>query len=243
MLGMTLTLAGRMKRYEHTYRTFLPRRSWTLMRLDGRAFHTYTQDLERPYDAAFAADMDATALALCREMSGVAFAYVQSDEISLLLTDFASHTTEPWMGGNIAKLLSLSAGIASATFNDLRRGDGPLGIFDSRVWSMSDPAEVGNYFLWRQRDATKNSISMAASAHFPEKRLHGLSSGQRQELLWSEAGVNWNDYPDGFKRGRVLHRCEINVAGATRNQWVAEDAPIFSGEPDNWVARAVPRLP
>jgi tRNA(His) guanylyltransferase len=241
---MSLSLAGRMKRYEHIFRSFLPRRSWTLMRLDGRAFHSYTRDLERPYDESFAATMNATALALCNDISSVAFAYVQSDEISVLVTDFATHDTEPWMGGNVAKTLSISAARATATFNRLRPDSPEPGLFDCRAWSMSDPAEVGNYFLWRQRDATKNSISMAASAYFEESRLHGLTSGQRQELLWSEAGVNWNDYPAGFKRGRVVYRPLSTVSiGSKRTHYVIDEAPMFSGEADNWLARHIPRIP
>ncbi len=139
---MSLSLAGRMKRYEHTFRTFFARRSYTLLRLDGRAFHVYTRGLERPFNAGFAAEMDATALALCQDISTAAFAFVQSDEISVLLTDFATHDTEPWMGGNIAETLSLSAARATATFNRLRPEADEPGLFDSRGWSMSDPAEV-----------------------------------------------------------------------------------------------------
>lgn len=241
---MSLSLAGRMKRYEHTFRTFFARRSYTLLRLDGRAFHVYTRGLERPFDAGFAADMDKTAFALCQDISSAVFAFVQSDEISLLLTDFATHDTEPWMGGNMAKTLSLSASRATATFNRLRPDTDEPGLFDCRGWSMSDPAEVANYFLWRQRDATKNSISMAASAHFPHERLHRLTANQRQELLWSEAGVNWNDYPTGFKRGRVVSRMPVEVKpGVTRSRWVIADAPQFSGAASNWLTTAVPRIP
>lgn len=241
---MGISLAGRMKRYEHIYRFFVPRRSWVLMRLDGAAFHNFTRDLVRPFDAAFAADMDATALALCKTIPGTAFAHVQSDEISLLITDFATHDTEPWLGGNMSKMLSLSAARATATFNRLRPDAPEPGLFDSRVWSMSDPAEVANYFLWRQRDATKNSVSMAASAHFNEDRLHGLTGNRRQELLWSEAGVNWNDYPVGFKRGRVVARTQVETKPSVfRMQWTVQPAPLFSGNPDNWLAAAVPRIP
>lgn len=255
------SLAVRMKAYEHAFRTHLPRRTWTLLRVDGKAFHSYTRGLQRPFDAQFAADMDATAVALCTQMTGAALAYVQSDEISVLLTDFAAMNTEPWMGGTTAKVVSLSAAIATATFNNRRPAppdsDANLALFDSRVWSMPDPTEVANYFLWRQRDAVKNSISMAASAHFSHQRLHGLTANQRQELLLTDAEVNWNDYPTGFKRGRVISRVPVEgevtythtktgetiTQPVTRNVWTATDAPHFTHDPNGWLRTHIPTLP
>jgi tRNA(His) guanylyltransferase len=251
-------MAVRMKRHEHVYRTYLPRRTYTLLRLDGRAFHSYTRGLERPFDAQFAADMDATAVALCTEITGTAFAYVQSDEISLVVTDFASVNTEPWMGGNSAKVLSISAALATATFNRLRPGepDSPAApaLFDSRVWTLADPSEVVNYFIWRQRDAVKNSVSMAASAHFSHKRLDGLNSNERQELLFKEAGVNWNDYPVGFKRGRVVSRHAVpglatfmrdgqeQKMEVTRNVWTPAPSEHFTHDSDGWLRQHLPVL-
>ena len=253
-LGMTepITLADRMKRYEHVERRYLPRRTYTLLRLDGRAFHTYTRGMERPFDGRLALAMNETASALCREISGARFAYVQSDEISLLLTDFASHGTEPWMGGDLAKVLSLSAAIATAAFNGAVpsnwRDRGPA-LFDSRAWTIADPNEVANYFVWRQRDCVKNSITMVAQAHFPHGRLDGLNSAQRQELLFQEAGVNWNDTPDGFKRGRVTVKETYHVGGTEgqvpvpRTRWVGQAAPHFAVEPGSWLAGQIPRMP
>lgn len=243
-----LTLAARMKRYEHTYRRPLPRRTYTLLRLDGKGFSTYTRRLDKPFDAEFASDMATAAKALCAEASGVAFAYVASDEISVLLTDFATHTTEPWLGGIEAKVLSISASIVTAAFNQARRdrGDERLAYFDSRVFTLSDPFEVSNYFLWRQRDTEKNSVSMAASAHFPHQRLHGLTTNQRQDLLFAEAGVNWNDYPVWAKRGSVVVRTPrdgtvAQRSGAEYAAWQALGAPRFSGA-DDWLQNRIPAM-
>jgi tRNA(His) guanylyltransferase len=248
-------LGDRMKRYEATTRTLLPRRTYTITRVDGRAFHSYLRNAAKPYDQTFMTDMDTVAEALCTEIAGARFAYTQSDEISILSTDFGSHNTEPWFGGVIAKQLSISAALATAVLNERRPGTRAL--FDARVFTISDPVEVANYFLWRQRDAVRNSISMAAQAHFPHRRLHGVNSGGMQELLWSEAGVNWNDYPDGFKRGRVAvrrvgqrettftHRRtrELRTVVAMRSWWESSAAPHFTTEPGGWLAEAVPPLP
>lgn len=251
----TTALGDRMKRYEAAHRVVLPRRTYTILRLDGRAFHTYLRDAGKPFDMAFIADMAAVTEALCDEVAGTALAFTQSDEISLLLTDFASVGTEPWFGGIAAKQLSVSASLATAVLNERRPGRRAL--FDARVFTMSDPVEVANYFLWRQRDAVRNSISMAAQAHFSHKRLHRVSTGAMQELLWSEADVNWNDYPDACKRGQVAMRqsgereveyvdkrtSETVRTMALRSWWDVTAAPHFTTESTGWLAQVIPVLP
>ena len=203
--GDRTALGDRMKRHEAAYRIVLPRRTYTVIRVDGRAFHTYLRGAVKPFDLQFMEDMDATAAALCAEITGAVYAYTQSDEISVLTTDFATEQSEPWFGGVIAKQISIAASVATATLNRRRPARGPA-LFDARVFTLSDPVEVANYFVWRQRDAVRNSISMAAQAHFSHRRLHGVDTSGMQELLWSEAQVNWNDFPDGCKRGRVTVR-------------------------------------
>src|SRR5271168_5041143 len=110
-------LGDRMKRYEGATRFSLPRRTYTIIRIDGRAFHTWTRGLAKPYDAHFMFLMDKTAEALCAAISGAQFAYVQSDEISVLAVDFLDINTEPWFDGNIQKWASVGASIASTEFN------------------------------------------------------------------------------------------------------------------------------
>jgi tRNA(His) guanylyltransferase len=251
----TTALGDRMKGYEAAQRTLLPRRTYTLLRLDGRAFHSYMRGAEKPFDQAFMADMNAVAEGLCHEISGTAFAYTQSDEISILITDFATPQTQPWFGGVAAKQLSVSASLATAILNERRPGKRAL--FDARAFTIGDPVEVANYFLWRQRDAVRNSISMAAQACFSHKRLHGVSSSGMQELLWAEAGINWNDYPDACKQGRVTirqvgerpveyvdKRTNTTVhTTAVRSRWETSAAPHFTTDPGDWLAEAIPALP
>lgn len=248
-------LGDRMKeRYENRARYLLPRRTNTILRLDGKAFHTYTRGLDRPYDQQLMDDMADTAEFLCQEIAGARFAYTQSDEISVLLTDFAAPKTEAWFDGNLQKMVSVSASLATAKFNQLRPGK--LAFFDSRAFTIADSVEVGNYFVWRQQDATRNSISMAAQARFSHKQLHGKSSNQMQEMLWSEHGVNWNDYDPRFKRGTVL-ASEVkrgSVAyvdkrsGETRTAedverrvWTLSAAPIFT-ERNGFLESQIPGL-
>lgn len=207
MAGVKDDLGTRMKEnYEHRARQFLPRRTYTIVRVDGRAFHTYTKGLERPFDYGFVADMIETAKALCTEVSGSVFAYQQSDEISFLLQDFASIHIQPYFGGNVQKMCSIIAAITSVEFGDLRRARGHHGlpVFDARVFTIPDPTEVYNYFVWRQKDATRNSISMAAQAYFSHKTCMHKSTDQLQEMLHAEAGINWNDYLPEVKRGQLI---------------------------------------
>ena len=111
----------RMKEnYESRSRTFLTRRTPVIMRLDGKAFHTYTKHLVKPFDEGLIEDMAATALFLCSEIQGAKVAYVQSDEISILITDFDKLTTSAWFDYNVQKMTSISASLASAKFNSLR---------------------------------------------------------------------------------------------------------------------------
>jgi tRNA(His) guanylyltransferase len=241
-------LGERMKQqYELRARPMLPRRTWTVIRIDGRAFHSYTADLDRPFDQQLMDDLAATAEHLAREISGCRLAYAQSDEISLVLTDFATPTSQAWFDGNQQKIVSISASLATARFNELRPGR--LALFDSRAFTIPDPVEVANYLVWRQQDATRNSVSMAGRARFDHTELHGLSTDEVQDKLWREHGVNWNDYPARFKRGtivypedRVREVPDRDVGTVQRRVWVTAEAPRFTADRE-WLAERIGRHP
>jgi len=201
-------LGKRMKgQYESRTRTFLPRRTYTLIRLDGKAFHTFTRGMKRPYDETLMKAMDDTAKFLCENIQGCQLGYVQSDEISLLLTDFDKITTDAWFDGNVQKMVSVSASMATAFFNDIFSNNihGNLAFFDSRVWTIPDYVEVENYFVWRQKDAVRNSIAMTAQSLYSHTELNGKSSSEQQDMIHAK-GQNWNDMPEGFKRGRTIYK-------------------------------------
>lgn len=208
-------LGNRMKeQYETRTRYSLPRRTYTIIRLDGKAFHTFTRGMKRPYDQFLMDLMDKTALALVTEIQGCKMAYTQSDEISLLLTDFETINTDAWFDGNLQKMASVSASIATANFNILfalfkiqvenkEWSDIKMAYFDARVFTIPDHIEVENYFIWRQKDAVRNSVSMVAQSLYSHKELEGKSSSDKQDMI-HDKGQNWNDMPDGFKRGRLI---------------------------------------
>ncbi len=250
-------LGARMKeQYEHRTRILLPRRTYTLIRLDGKAFHTFTRGFERPFDTDLIEMMDYTAKVLCENIQGCKVAFVQSDEISLLLTDFDKITTDAYLKGNVQKIASISAAMAASAFaGAMHRIAAPLigvkrskfegkenykvPLFDSRVFTIPDPNEVENYFIWRQQDATKNSIQMVAQSLYSHKELHGKNGSQQQDMI-HEKGQNWNDYPVGQKRGRAIIKETYEKEGATRSRWVVVDPPIFSKD-RSFLQELIPR--
>jgi tRNA(His) guanylyltransferase len=213
-------LGKRMKeQYEMRTRTYLPRRTYTVIRLDGKAFHTYTRGMKRPYDDKLMHAMDFATKFLCKQIQGCKFAYTQSDEISLLLTDFDTITTDAWFDGQVQKMVSVAASMATASFNGVMNLD-KMAFFDARVFTIPDPVEVENYFVWRQKDAVRNSLSMHAQALYSHKELHGKSQADMHDMIIAK-GENWNDLPNGFKRGRTFIKRE--------GRWVLE-CPDFLKE-------------
>lgn len=209
-------LGDRMKEYE---RVEAGRRAPPglpiLARLDGKAFHTFTKGLERPFDVRLHDLMDATTRHLVKE-SGALIGYTQSDEISLLF-HAATPRSELFLGGRFQKLTSILASMATACFNRhlaqaLPEKADKLALFDCRAWVVPSLEEAANTLLWRELDATKNSIAMAAQTKISHGDLQGKNTREMQELLLARHGIDWNDYPARSQRGAWFHRIEITRA-------------------------------
>ena len=199
-------IGDRMKSLENAHRRTLNPGKYILLRIDGKAFHTYTRGMRRPYDGKLIEAMDHTARTLAEEIQGCRAAYAQSDEISLLLTSWVDPNApaikrQLWCGGVEAKLVSVSASIATAAFNRVTPNVGRTALFDSRVWEISNPSDVMDYFSWRRADCVRNSVTMAASAYFSHKDLHKTSA--KKEML-REIGDPWDALEDSFKYGRLF---------------------------------------
>src|SRR5687768_5975714 len=178
-------------------------------RLDGRAFHTFTSGLARPYEPAMSRAMIETARYLVQEMVA-RVAYTQSDEITIAWYEPSASKSDYCFDGRFQKLASVLAGMASTRFyqhiaRDLPAKASEVPHFDCRVWQVPTLADAADVFVWREVDATKNSVSMAAGAYYPDAELAGKDSSEKQELLFRK-GINWNDYPAFFKRGTYLQR-------------------------------------
>lgn len=206
---MSDALGDRMKSYEmaEAGRMLIPGLP-VMLRLDGKAFHTFTKGLKRPYDERLSTLMTNTTKFLV-EQTNALIGYTQSDEISLVLYT-SSPESQTYFDGRIQKLTSVVASMATMYFNKHLASALPekvdkMALFDCRVWNVPTLEEAANCILWRELDATKNSISMAAQAYYSHKVLHGKNSSDKQEML-HQKGVNWNDYPSFFKRGSYVRR-------------------------------------
>jgi tRNA(His) 5'-end guanylyltransferase len=220
-------LGDRMKNnYENRYRFYLTRRTPVIIRIDGNAFHTFTKGLERPFDADFMWAMQQTCLNLCKNIQGCVGGYVQSDEISLLLIDYQNLDSDAWFDYNLQKITSIAAaratmifnaavdeGILSRVFGDyakLWESKRHKAMFDARAFNVPKE-EVCNYFIWRQKDATRNSIQSVGQAYFSHKELEGKSQSDIQEMLFQKQGINWNAYSIPVKRGSFVRRYESTI--------------------------------
>lgn len=186
----------------------------TLARLDGRAFHTFTKGLARPFESWLCEAMQLTTAHLLEKWHA-AVGYTQSDEITL-----AWHPSDELpFGGRVQKMVSVLAGMASSKFAELAQPHKPFHAphMDCRVWQVPSTEHAADVFIWRQDDAVKNSVAMAAQSHYSHNQLKGKSSKDMHEML-REKGVNWNDYPTHFKSGTFMSRVvkEVELSEAQR---------------------------
>jgi tRNA(His) 5'-end guanylyltransferase len=197
------SLGDRIKRYEHASNYALTPRSSMVIRVDGKAFHTWTRGMERPFDPGFVAAMQEATRRTAAEMMGFKLAYTQSDEATFLLTDYDTLQSQGWFGYELSKVVSVSASLFTAHFNwVLTNPAGTPAFFDSRAFIV--PADdVPNVFVWRQRDWERNSLQMLARAYFSHRQLHGKGSSQVHEML-HDVGVNWADLPPHLKNGTFV---------------------------------------
>lgn len=236
-------LGDRMKAYESAFRPFFPQRIPIIIRVDGKAFHTYTAKCDKPFDDKLIEVMNLTAKHLCANIPGAKLAYVQSDEISIFVHGYESIESQPWFGGNINKIVSITAAMASATFTAnsplIWNGEVKPAIFDSRAFLLPEK-EVCNYFIWRQQDWTRNSVQTLARSLYSHKQCDNKNNSELQEMCFQK-GKNWNDLETRYKRGRCIIKKQTPVETKMpedsgykslitwRNKWVVDnEIPIFT---------------
>ena len=203
------TLEDRMKEnYENVYRIYLPRRMPVVIRLDGKAFHTFTHHMKKPFDSDLMILMRDTARYLMENIQNCVLGYTQSDEISLLLMNYKKFNTCSWFDNNLQKMVSVSAAMASSFFSveySTRTDKSKFIQFDSRVFVLPE-AEVNNYFLSRQKDCERNAIQMIGQSHYSQKTLHGKKCVDIVEMIKNDEHVvkKYNDYSFYERNGMVL---------------------------------------
>lgn len=222
-------LGTRMKEYyEQIPKTKLIRRTPVAIRIDGKAFHTFTRGFKKPFDEILCTAMQETMKYLCENIQGCVLGYTQSDEITLILTDYKKLTSSAWFDYEVQKMCSIAASMATMAFNKafieaydevysewVHNGElfkvkklvetyekaiDKGAMFDARCFNIPKE-EVTNLIYWRQIDATRNSIQSLGQAYFSHKELHGKSQNDIQNMLLTEKDINWNNLPGYLKRG------------------------------------------
>jgi tRNA(His) 5'-end guanylyltransferase len=220
------SLGDRMKSYEmqEAGRRFIPTLP-VYARIDGRAFSKFTKGMMRPFDPKFTHCMHETTKFLV-EQTNASVGYTQSDEISLVW-----HSSDPksdiFFAGRIQKMTSQLAALASVKFFEQAQRFWPektlnkMPTFDARVFMLPNQVEATNCFVWREWDATKNSIQMLAQSAYPHKQLQGKGRGQQLKML-EEKGINWAAMPVSFKRGTYFARRNYKIE---LDQWQLDKMP------------------
>lgn len=214
-------ISERMKEnYEKRSRFHLSRRTPVIMRLDGRCFHRLTKKCNKPFDEWLCQALLSATLRLMNDISGAQCAYLQSDEISILITDYQSLDTEAWFDYNVQKMSSVGSGVMSAWFS---YEFGPPSAFDCRVFNIPRD-EVCNYFISRQMDWARNSLSMFASSFFSADELMHKGKADIHEML-HDKGKNWASIDDVWKNGTFICR-------ADDGNWKVTHDTIFTRDRD-----------
>lgn len=249
-------LGKRMKEYyEGIPKTKLMRRCPVAIRLDGKAFHTFTRGFNKPFDEVLIKSMQETMKYLCENIQGCVLGYTQSDEITLILVDYKKLNSAAWFDYEVMKMCSIAASMATMVFNKAFEKnveaffcnevvDNAANIvnetkyklhktyikavdkgamFDARVFNIPKE-EVTNLIYWRQLDATRNSIQMVGQANFSHKELQNKSCNMIQDMLMTQKGINWNDFPVYQKRGSCCIR-NHNVCEPYGNRMLTNDVP------------------
>ena len=221
-------LGTRMKEfYENIPKTKLMRRTPVAIRIDGKAFHTFTKGLKKPFDDILIEVMQETTKYLCKNIQGCKFGYTQSDEITLILVDYENLNSSAWFDYEVQKLCSISASMATMIFNrlfekaylknfgvtstpedttyldTLKKCVEKGAMFDARCFNIPKE-EVTNLVYWRQLDAARNSVQMVGRAYFSHKELENCNCNKIQDMLYEKFGINWDEFPTYKNRGTAV---------------------------------------
>ena len=254
-------LGMRMKNnYESIPKARLMRRTPVAIRIDGKAFHTFTKGFEKPFDKVLIKSMQETTKYLCENIQGCVFGFTQSDEITLILIDYQKLNSSAWFDYEVQKMCSIAASMATMAFNKYfkkkireysythdeqlstirltdtyNRAIEKGAMFDARCFNIPKE-EVTNLIYWRQLDAIRNSIQMVGQANFSHKELQNKSCNMIQDMLHEQKGINWNDYPTVYKRGTaVIKDGSLYTGSSLEDGWhegwkIDTEMPILKGE-------------
>lgn len=230
----------------------LPKKTYVLATIDGKNFSRLIKNnYEKPFDDKFINMMNETAIYVCKNVQGCKFAYVQSDEITFVITDFETEETSAFFDYRLTKMLSIIPSLATSKFNQLailnlfdtpcswdflqeRVENIPLAQFDCKVWDAQTYNNVFAHILWRQIDCVRNSKQQTTQTYLSHKQLMGKNTDEQIQMLLQEKNIDWNQFSNDKKYGRFIYKKEILFNNITtgetykRNVWKANDAfPLF----------------
>lgn len=272
-------LGLRMKTYyEQIPKTKLMRRMPVAIRIDGKVFHTWTKNFQKPFDEVLIKSMQGTMKYLCENIQGCVFGYTQSDEITLILIDYQKLTSQAWFDYEVQKIVSISASMATMAFNNFfesnvakekrffndewldngdfntkykdkeliklwlthKRASEKGAMFDARCFNIPKE-EVTNLIYWRQLDASRNSIQMVGQANFSHRELQNKSCNDIRDMLKTQKGIDWDDFPTHQKRGSCcVYRNYQNPESDTIKGWIIDKKiPIFKGEDREYIDKLI----
>lgn len=258
-------LGKRMKTYyEQVSKTRLMRRTPVIIRIDGKAFHTFTKGFCRPFDDILIKAMQETTKYLCENIQGCVLGYTQSDEITLVLVDYNKFETQAWFDYEVQKICSIAASMATMAFNKVFAHEVSLGseseyigyfdldymdtleravnrgaMFDARVFNIPKE-EVTNCVYWRQLDAMRNSVQMLGQAYFTPKDMNGKPCRAVKDMLVSVCDTSWDELPPFKKWGSCVVKESYNDNFLMKTRWIVDkDIPLFVGEGREYIEKLV----
>lgn len=257
------SLGNRMKAYEAVNEHYLVPKMPFIIRVDGKAFHTFTKHFKKPFDSIMERAMKATMQSLCKDIPGCVLGYTQSDEITLVCTYSDRIVSEAWFNGRIEKIVAISAAKATKYFNKHYR-EAVLSVFseknDINAWDVHmiyhknfDEAEFDarvfnlpewdciNNIIWRQQDAIRNSVEMVGHCFYSARELNRVNTDMIKMKLLTDHNIMWDAYPEYNKRGtfcyKVQREKETHGKVVTRNIWEIEKHPVFLQENREWFSQ------
>lgn len=197
------SLGDRMKNYENVNRNYLMSNSDVIIRIDWKAFSTFTKWLDKPFDDTLISTMQNVVRMMAKEISGFKLAYLQSDEISIWINDTDTIQTQGWFDYNINKINSVCASMFTGYFNYLWVKSTKIWLFDCRCFNIPRE-EIPNYFLRRQKDRYRNSVQMYARSKFKQKELQGKKLQDIFDMLFVSGNAPRTSLENVYKNGTFI---------------------------------------
>ena len=217
--------------------------SYIMVMIDGKNFSKLVKNkFEKPFDDWFISTMDKTATHLCKEIQNCVCAFVQSDEISLIIKD-NTLTSSPF-DGRLCKLQSVIPSIATSFFNKeiIKRNliagmkideitNMPDYCFDCKAWAVPSVNDAMAWVLYRQIDCIRNSKQQFAQTYVPHKTLLNKDTDEQVSLCLEQTGNDWNAIENNKKYGRLFYKVVVNKTTPdgieyTRYEWIAKSEQL-----------------